>query len=87
MGRKVQRNMRLLRQILLHERYLTGVGVSTKICKNSDSRKSVASSMPTKSLAPIQPNADYDDDDANNLSKLHNLSFLNGFLYHWSFCV
>jgi hypothetical protein len=41
--------------------------------------------MPTKSLAPIQPNADYDadDDDANNLSKLHNLSFLNGFLYHW----
>jgi hypothetical protein len=38
--------------------------------------------MPTKSLAPIQPNADYSDDDANNLSKLHNLSFLNRFLYH-----
>jgi len=77
---------RLVRQILWHERYLTGVvGVRTKICKNSASRKSVASSMPTESLAPIQPNADYDadDDDANNLSELHNLSFLNGFLYHW----
>jgi len=43
--------------------------------------------LQAKSRAPIQPNADYDDDDdANNLSRLHNLSFLNEFLYHWSFC-
>jgi hypothetical protein len=40
---------------------------------------------PPNLLPQFQPNADYDadDDDANNLSKLHNLSFLNGFLYHW----